>query len=692
MKRLSIVGLMLASAFALTNCSQEIVPPIQENDVIVDESIKEDTTPEEVVSIPFEVYANSAADEAETKTTNAGNNTKWAVGDDINVYHSVHNANDYVNNHAFVIADTEKGLFGGGLKSSLTEETYDWCFLYPYDESRGKTISATNKPVVGIGATKGENGIYVQKLTGGADSKSHIAGEMFPMYGQALNIPADKNPKVQMKHMSAIVALKIVNQGDSKKENLANEKNETDKSSITINDITFAVPEYNSSAIKQTKIPIVGSFKVDPTSTVNSNSFTPVDDASSNSVSLDFTSTTIKPGESATFYVAVRPFDVSNSTLGGSEERTGLTLSITVNGSTRSVEIPAETKFEAGKVTTLRVPVKLSHTKVSDAVNANYISVSSGTKKTLKVNGESIDQAYVLTKGKNITISGSTVDLINALPASFYVSYWKDSPAAMTVNNINVKINGTPIADYQPFINAIKEQLKDGDDDVVFVGGLTGKKYDLTDTGVSLVTSMLDGGIPREGTISLTEFIAPSTITFRNILDNGAAMPQSNSNVYPDILILDEEPIHKNVNSNNINSLFAEKFPGATYTGLRDILNNLDTDDAKTTKNILFETISNQLCKTANGKDRVVSASKSQWIVIGTVNVKVNVKFSAILNAFFTTSDEMCNFLRSLWVSVDITPYPYSTDPAAYGTKGNPVEPNKTYNPLIIWGLDAWGE
>ena len=42
MKRLSIVGLMLASAFALTNCSQEIVPPIQENDVIVDESIKGD--------------------------------------------------------------------------------------------------------------------------------------------------------------------------------------------------------------------------------------------------------------------------------------------------------------------------------------------------------------------------------------------------------------------------------------------------------------------------------------------------------------------------------------------------------------------------------------------------------------------------------------------------------------------------
>ena len=169
--------------------------------------------------------------------------------------------------------------------------------------SRGNTITAANLPVVNIGAAKGTDGTYVQSLTGGPDSKKHIEGKMFPMYGQALNISADENPKVQMKHMSAIVALKIVNQGDSKKENLADEKNDPDKSSITINDITFAVPEYNSSAIKQTMIPIVGSFNVDPTSTVNSNSFTPVDNASSNSVNLDFDSTTIKPGESATFYV-----------------------------------------------------------------------------------------------------------------------------------------------------------------------------------------------------------------------------------------------------------------------------------------------------------------------------------------------------------------------------------------------------
>ena len=79
----------------------------------------------------------------------------------------------------------------------------------------------------------------MQRLTNGAGSKEHIAGTLFPMYGHASGISADQNPKVQMRHMSAIVALKIVNQGDSKKENLEQEKNDSDKRQIVINDINI---------------------------------------------------------------------------------------------------------------------------------------------------------------------------------------------------------------------------------------------------------------------------------------------------------------------------------------------------------------------------------------------------------------------------------------------------------------------
>lgn len=527
--------------------------------------------------------------------------------------------------------------------------------------------------MVGIGATKGENGIYVQKLTGGADSKSHIAGEMFPMYGQALNIPADKNPKVQMKHMSAIVALKIVNQGDSKKENLANEKNETDKSSITINDITFAVPEYNSSAIKQTKIPIVGSFKVDPTSTVNSNSFTPVDDASSNSVSLDFTSTTIKPGESATFYVAVRPFDVSNSTLGGSEERTGLTLSITVNGSTRSVEIPAETKFEAGKVTTLRVPVKLSYPKGSDAVGKqsvgyDFITWENKRETNLYVNGEEL-KAYIVGENNKVgglIIRGVVRDLINALDAGFFASTWQGKKAAMTVDNLNLWIpeydnsgnfkKRTNFSEYEPLkagaATAAYDMLGGG-----FFGGLAYAAVYVA------FPYLIEDGIPREGDmLYLTRFMDPANITFSGVIENGYAEGTT------DILILDENPIYKELGTAAVDKLLREKFDYVdasqntyipTFEGMYDIVNGISSDAATITAKAIYGKLESAI----GTKEVTVSSYK--------------LKLAPVFKAVFPSESEMTRMLGDIEVAIKITTYPFGTE--------------TSYNPIIFWGLDAYG-
>ena len=84
MKRLSIFGLMLASAFALTNCTEQVQLPDVDNDLIVDE-ITNQENPEEGISIPFEVYATA---DAETKTANDGIYTNWQNEDDISVYHS----------------------------------------------------------------------------------------------------------------------------------------------------------------------------------------------------------------------------------------------------------------------------------------------------------------------------------------------------------------------------------------------------------------------------------------------------------------------------------------------------------------------------------------------------------------------------------------------------------------------------
>ena len=548
---------------------------------------------------------------------------------------------------------------------------------------------------MGIGATKGENGIYVQKLT--ADSKSHIAGEMFPMYGQALNIPADKNPKVQMKHMSAIVALKIVNQGDSKKENLEQEKNDSDKRQIVINDITFAVPAYSTSAISQKAIPIVGSFDVDPTNDINSASFTPVTGASSNSVKLEFASTKIDPGASATFYLAVRPFDVSNSVLGGSEKRTGLTLSITINGSTRSVEIPADTKFEAGKVTTLRVPVKLSYPKTSDAVEGtSFFSWSNMAETNLCVNGETL-KAYVVGKTGELgtmTLTATGKEIINALDVGFYASTWKGQRSAMTVSNIDIWFDkdnpDTQISKYQPLVDIIKTEL--ADDITKKEYGLWGDvvpNWDLINLAVPIVLGVLEDGIPRDDSgflsfIYLTKFIDPQTITFNGVIES------SGSSETGQIIILDEGPIYKEIKSKTVDDLLAARFSINNQTpkfeGILDIVNgNADSDNANLTASVLY----NKLKDVIAGKGTL-----SMTLDLKITKVSVDINLENVFNAIITSVDDLKTKLPRMKFWITISTCPYHPTKESYGSKAKPIAlediPGDN-NPIIFWGLDMYG-
>ena len=421
MKRLSIVGLMLASAFALTNCSQEIVPPIQENDVIVDESIKEDTTPEEVVSIPFEVYANPSA-ETRTAHDSENNGTKWSANDTINVYHSVHNRNSYKNNHAFIIADVEKGLFGGGLAEPLASGTYDWCFLYPYDKSRGNTLTAAT---VKIGTDEQGNFIQTQSQ---ADSKSHIAGTSYPMFGSTKTeypngIPAGENPKVRMKHLSALVAVKLVNE--------------------TGNDITI-----NHIELEAANHPIVGKFNVDLTKSTPAFSVTPdgddkkENDEYSNSAVLKLGTggIVISKAEgnnesSSKFYMAIAP--VTDK------------FTIRINGSaiTNDIEIP----LESGKVTTLKVTIpKLKGTlqfgtKKSDGTEFITWDSNKTTSTSVNINGHNDIPVKIVNNG-TIRISGTFDQFIGsssdncALPLSFYAAskHSNHTPAELKIATMHV--------------------------------------------------------------------------------------------------------------------------------------------------------------------------------------------------------------------------------------------------------------
>ncbi len=72
MKRQMIIGLMLAAAFTLTNCSEQLVSPEKEQ-INVDENIENSTPQEDLVRVPYEVYVSNP----DTKTISNGSNTYW---------------------------------------------------------------------------------------------------------------------------------------------------------------------------------------------------------------------------------------------------------------------------------------------------------------------------------------------------------------------------------------------------------------------------------------------------------------------------------------------------------------------------------------------------------------------------------------------------------------------------------------
>ena len=192
MKRLLTIGLMLASAFALTNCAEEIAAPVQD-DVTVDGNIENTTPPEEEVNIPFDVFANFA-ESADTKTYTLGNHTYWDSGDKISVFHKPQGATDYNLNNDFTLADVRTGQFSGSLTKALGQ-TNDWYFIYPSIGSGSSSGTTPESLTVTIGKDEWTD---VE-----AGSKNHIDGDFAPMYGKrtlAINQQPEITYKVNYRH------------------------------------------------------------------------------------------------------------------------------------------------------------------------------------------------------------------------------------------------------------------------------------------------------------------------------------------------------------------------------------------------------------------------------------------------------------------------------------------------------------
>lgn len=282
----------MLSAFALTNCTQEIENPAQQP---------------ESAGYPFEIVASTV----DTKTVNDGMHTKWVDGDKINLFHAVTDVTDYKNNGAFTVKDVEAGSFTGNLSETLdVEEEYDWYALYPYSDK----ITTPGSKTAGytyIGYSSGLN-------QAGYNSTASLKGSVCPLYGVAKAVPGSDMPTITMNHLSSVVAINVTNMNEEP---------------LTITTASFTANE-----------DIVGSYYIDITG--ESVVYTSSDPNYVKNTALVNVSggTALAQGESAILYAAIKPFTAA----------AGQKLTLSVNGYSKEITLPKDVTFHAGKIKTLR--------------------------------------------------------------------------------------------------------------------------------------------------------------------------------------------------------------------------------------------------------------------------------------------------------------------------------------------------
>ena len=295
MKKILSWGMMLAAAFTLTNCAKEIDTPVQEP---------------ESFGYPFEIIASTV----DTKTVNDGMSTKWAAGDQINLFHAVGEMTDYENNGCFKLEDLEAGRFTGTLTGELDpQEEYDWYAFYPYS-SYIKTPANTSAGYMPVGSKSNEK----QTQTGN-NSMSHIAGANYPLAGRAIAVPAGDTPNITMSHLSSLIAINVTNETEE---------------DLKVTDVAFTAP-----------VDIVGTYYINFAGDITPESFT----GSGDSYVSKTANLTVKDGvalakgASAKFYLAVRPFTAES----------GKELTVSVNGYSKKLPLSKDVTFNAGKIKNL---------------------------------------------------------------------------------------------------------------------------------------------------------------------------------------------------------------------------------------------------------------------------------------------------------------------------------------------------
>ena len=387
MRRFLSISILLAAASVLSGCVQDLCGPTpchygSESDV------------------PYSIKLSSSS---ETKTVNSGFSTEWAAGDRINVFHAESGSRDYVDDGQFILTqeNLSDNLFTGALAQPLSSERYDWYFVYPYTENILFPVSCSMGHVT-IGSRYG-----VPQVQKGNDDMSHIAGENYPLYAVLTDVPSDETPSGMMKHLSSLLAVNV--------------HNET------------GTPMVVTSAGFKASEPLTGDFHIDVAD--EDVVFIPVDEASVSSyAALDVEDAEIKEGQSGKFYMAVKPFNA----------KSGSRITLCVNGAEKTLRLPEDVSFEAGKIKTLNVSVTpLVHPITTMPQLISMFDLDSTCRVDSGfVNGVPVDAFLLLGDASatgSVTLTGTVADFINMTEFGFFSSSWTGVRSALTIKKITIE-------------------------------------------------------------------------------------------------------------------------------------------------------------------------------------------------------------------------------------------------------------
>ena len=139
----------------------------------------------------------------ETRTDNDGMSTQWSAGDRFTLFHKTTGTEGFVLDNAFTVDDPATGHATGGVHM-LTGEALDWFAIYPY-----AGVDAPQAFPVTVGCDS--NGEQVQA---GYGSMDHLAGDCFPLYGSASNVPVTTVPTVPMRQLASVASIRVTNRDD----------------------------------------------------------------------------------------------------------------------------------------------------------------------------------------------------------------------------------------------------------------------------------------------------------------------------------------------------------------------------------------------------------------------------------------------------------------------------------------------